>query len=381
MALLFWLSAAFIIYTYVGYPILIRLRARKRHKVPLLTDVNSTLNRATDAWPEIAIIVPVHNEAHHIPAKIANLRQLDYPKHKLSLHFVSDGSEDGSNELIEAASDINLIAYSPRAGKPTALNTAVAKQTAPIIVFTDARQIVAPDAVKKIVNRLQQPGIGAVSGELCFTAPGDVTAQNVGLYWRYEKAIRTWESMVHSVAGVTGALHTIRRADYVPLYEDALLDDFEIPIQVLRHDKRIVLEPGAQVFDQAQSDAASEKTRKIRTLTGNFQSFAHNPWLFSRANPIVWQFLSHKVCRLLVPYAMALALITNLFLLSGIYRITLLCQLGFYGLGLAAMRFDKISALKIPNLAAVFLKLNWAAVLGLYHYRKKSMSVRWEKTS
>src|SRR5690606_5212308 len=107
----------------------------------------------------------------------------------------------------------------------------------------------------------------------------------------------------------TGALYAIRREDYVPLYEDALLDDFEVPIQILKKGKRIVFEQGAFVYDQAQTDVATEKKRKIRTLTGNFQSFQHNKWLFTRKNPILWQFLSHKVFRLLVPYALAIALL------------------------------------------------------------------------
>lgn len=376
---LFWFSILFVAYTYFGYPLLIRSLARQKAASPVAT-LSVTQNESYD-WPRIGIIVPVHNEARHINNKIKNLRELDYPKDKLTITFVSDGSEDKTNDLLRAQQDIQSIDYHPRQGKPTALNTAVEHQTAEILIFTDARQALATDSVKKLVATLQQPGIGAVSGELCFGTPTDVTAQNVGLYWKYEKAIRHWESQYHSVAGVTGALYAIYRKDYVPLYPDALLDDFEVPIQILKMGKRIVFEPGAYVYDQAQTDAASEKTRKIRTLTGNFQSFAHNKWLFTRKNPILWQFLSHKVFRLLVPYFLLLALATNLALAGPLYNFFLFCQLAFYGCGVLAIFHENIRRFKVPNLAAVFIKLNWAAVIAFIQYRQKRISVRWEKTS
>lgn len=384
---LFWASVLFILYTYFGYPVLIRQKANKKQKhtsVPAYTEVPD------EEWPTVSIVVPVHNEAHHVERKINNLREIDYPKDKLTITFVSDGSEDGTNELIKQFPDVSFIEYHPRQGKPTALNTAAEQQTSEVIVFTDARQTLGLDAVKKLVNRLRDPAIGAVSGELCFGSPDDVTAQNVGLYWKYEKAIRNWEGQVHSVAGVTGALYAIRREDFVPLYPDALLDDFEVPIQILRKGKRIVFEAGAFVYDQAQSDVATEKKRKIRTLTGNYQSFNHNKWLFTSENPILWQFLSHKVFRLLVPYAMIIAFITNLILAAGysvegaglvFYSLTYLAQVAFYGLGFAASKYPRLQQSKIPNLAAVFIKLNWAAVQGYIEYRQKRISVRWEKTS
>jgi len=372
ITLLFWTSVLFILYTYLGYPLLIRARAQ---------DFPQTPAPMLEHWPDISIIIPVHNEAHHIEAKLNNLRALDYPQDKLHITFVSDGSEDNTNDLLRDQAGINFIEYQPRQGKPTALNTAVEQQTTDLLVFTDARQMLAPDAVQKLVARLVQPGVGAVSGELCFGSPTDSTAHSVGLYWRYEKALRQFESQVHSVAGVTGALYAIRRQDYVPLYKDALLDDFEVPIQILKKGKRVLFEPGAFVYDQAQADAKVEKTRKIRTLTGNFQSFAHNKWLFSRENPILWQFISHKVCRLVVPYAMIIAFVSNVFLFSPFYRICFIFQLCFYGMGFAAMLSPRLQKLKIPSFAAVFIRLNWAAVLGFIRYRQKQVSVRWEKTS
>jgi cellulose synthase/poly-beta-1,6-N-acetylglucosamine synthase-like glycosyltransferase len=377
--ILFWLAFVFVLYTYIGYPVLIALLARSPWAK---TQTDNDAPPEPAEWPSIALIIPVNNEAHRLPVKLESLGEIDYPRDKISITFVSDGSEDETNAILEKNEIVNLVAYHPRAGKPTALNRGAENQTADILVFTDARQTLAKDAVKKLVARLLLPGIGAVSGELVHYEAGSSTSQNVGLYWRYEKWIRENESQFNSVAGVTGALYAIYRKDFHLIPEDTLLDDFEIPMHVLEQRKRVLFEAGAVVYDYLQEDTEKEKTRKIRTLTGNFQSFARNLWLFSPSkNPIWLQFLSHKVFRLYVPYALILMVLTTFLIHHWFYQFAFWGQVIFYGLAIASRHSKTLRGNRWASFANVFLELNIAAVYALMQYSKNSADVKWERTA
>lgn len=381
MTVLFLIAVFFCLYTYLVFPLLLHWRARRRSLASdglTMAGDTATDDRATS----VSIVVAAHNEARNLPGKIASLDALDYPNELLECIFVSDGSSDETVSLLtEACADRprwQLHHYETAAGKPTALNLGVAQASGDIIVFMDARQSVAPPAIRALVARLSDPGIGAVSGELVLHDDLGEEAVNVGLYWRYEKWIRDNESRLFSTTGATGALYAIRRSDYSRLPADTLLDDFDTPVTLLGKGKRTVLEPGAQIFDQAEADSTQEFRRKVRTLAGNFQSFARHPWLFDpRRNPVWWQFLSHKVCRLLVPYAMIVALLASFLGDTVFLRFMLICQLGFHGLGLLGFLGMRN---KITNVIKIFLQLNAAAVVGAWQSLLGRRAVRW-KTS
>ena len=374
MEVIFWFATVFILYTYAGYPLLIWLVAKKH--MPILGHPEEH-----SEWPNVAVIVPVHNEEANVVSKLDNLKLLDYPQDKLEIIFVSDGSTDETNELLAKYSDIKLISYSLRKGKPTALNTAVSEADSDILLFTDVRQELDAQAVKFLVSTLSQNGVGAVSGELVHRDPLTHTGRNVGLYWRYEKWIRKAESQFHSTAGVTGALYIIHRNDYIPLLEDTLLDDFEVPIHILKNGQRVVFDPRAKIYDEAQEESTAEQKRKIRTLTGNYQSFIRNLWLFSpRLNPIFFQFISHKVFRLLVPYALIFTIVTSLLLPGLFYQSILWLQLVFYGLALAAFIWPTLRMNRLINLIVVFVSMNWAVLIALKNVLAQKVEVRWEKT-
>ena len=373
MLYVFIFSALVVIYTYVGYPVIIWLVSLRA------SDVDAIIPQE---WPEITLIIPVFNDLEKAQAKIENLTQIDYPKDKLSILMVSDGSTDGTNECLSVDQRIDFISYEARQGKPTALNTGVMRAKSEIIVFTDVRQQVEPSAVKRLVARLLSPGIGAVSGELVLLDPETNTGAHVSLYWQYEKFIRKAESKVASVAGVTGALYAIRRNDFVPLAVDTLLDDFEVPLAIIKSGKRCLIEPGAIVYDYPQEDTAGEKLRKIRTLTGNYQSFFRHAWVFSPTqNPIWVQFISHKFLRLMVPYFLMLALISSFFLTGLAFVTTFFGQLGFYGLAVLGSVNPSMKENKFVSLANVFTELNWAAVLALKNYITQNVNVKWDKTA
>jgi cellulose synthase/poly-beta-1,6-N-acetylglucosamine synthase-like glycosyltransferase len=374
METVFWIAVGFIAYTYAGYPVVVWLLSRMR--------AEETVDPAQLCdWPSATIVVAVHNEQHRVARKIANLRALDYEPGKLAIVFVSDGSTDGTNECIAREPDVTLLSYPQRCGKPYALNFALARVDSEVVVFTDVRQNLEPGALRQLVARLRQPGIGAVSGELVHLDPVTHAASHIGLYWRYEKWIRRAESRLASTVGVTGALYAIRRDDYAPLPTDTLLDDLVVPMQIVRCGHRVVFEPSAVITDELQPDTPGERKRKVRTLTGNFQAFARYPWMFAPwINPVFVQFVSHKVFRLFVPYAMALAFVASLLADGAFYTLMAAGQAAFYALALPGFLAPRWRTNRFVSFAVVFLELNWAAVLAMRNFVAGRTDARWEKT-
>ncbi|WP_290871834.1 glycosyltransferase family 2 protein [Aquabacterium sp.] len=370
----FFCATFFITYAYALYPLGIWVLARWKRQPP-------PPPLALDLCPEVTVVIAVHNEAGRIAAKVANLRALDYPQDRLHILFVSDGSTDDTADRIREIAGVTVIDYAQRQGKAHALNTAMTQVDTEVVLFCDVRQMADPMALRHILGRLMRPGVGAVSGELVHRDPANATSAQIGLYWRYEKWIRKSESEVASVVGATGAFYAIRRKHFVPLAPDTLLDDFEIPMQIVRQGLRVQFEGRAVVYDELQKDLAGERKRKVRTLGGNFQSFARHPWLFSpSSNPICLQFVSHKVCRLAVPYAMILALFSSLLSHTALVQTAAAAQLVFYAAALGGRLIPALARNRLISFAGVFLELNWVAMLAGIQYWRGRLDTRWEKT-
>jgi cellulose synthase/poly-beta-1,6-N-acetylglucosamine synthase-like glycosyltransferase len=336
MKALFWFSLAVVAYVYVGYPLLLalwaRLGARPARRAPL--DARA---------PGASVIVAARNEAHRLPARVSNLLQQDYPG-PIQIVVVSDGSTDGTAAALEPfGSRIELVEI-PASGKPSALNAGVARARYDILVFADARQSFAPDVLRSLVENFADPAVGAVTGELLLDCECDRSAsrdstvgESVGAYWRYEKWLRRQESAIWSTLGATGAIYALRRDLWKPLPPAALLDDVLAPMRVVLAGYRVVFDDRAKAYDRVEPDAAGERRRKVRTLAGNYQILAIEPALLNPLGNRVWlQYLSHKLGRLVVPYAMALLFLANLMLAPAgvLYMAALLAQLGFYALAL-----------------------------------------------
>jgi len=379
MIFAFWLAFLLVAYTYIGYPSVIVLLSRLRNRsVPV----------ALSEWPAVSIIVPFCNESHRVLPKLATLKALDYAG-EIQIIFVSDGEEGKTAEVVRgcASEGVEPVVLPVRRGKPVALNAAMSVAKHELILFTDARQMIDAQALASLVTAMlgaaekDKQKIGAVSGELVFLDENE-DAASIGLYWRYEKTIRQAESRYASVPGVTGAMYLIKKMHVRPLAEDALLDDFEMPLTVLRAGERVILDSDAHVFDRAAKDVEKEKARKIRTLTGNFQAFSRNAWLFLPwVNPIWWQFISHKVLRLVVPYCLVILFIAPMFGFSGIYAAFWLGQGAFYLLALGNLRGWKGCNKGIASVARLFVELNLAAVLGAYRFLFGAVDARWERTA
>jgi len=372
MEALFWLSAAFIVYAYVGYPAVLAVWTRtvaSRHRQAAVQEGGveaqpSPFASADARCPRVSVIIAARNEARRLPARIDNILASDYPTDRIEIIVASDGSTDDTASALAAYRDRVTLLTLPAIGKAAALNAAVLHARHPILVFADARQRFAPDAIRRMVAAFADPRVGAVSGELIIdceqggeAAERSTIGDGVGAYWKYEKWLRRSEAIVGSTVGVTGAAYAMRRWLWQPLPADAILDDVLGPMRIVRRGYRVIFEPSARAFDRAASDAAAELHRKVRTLAGNFQLLRYEPRLLVPGqNPVWLQFVSHKLARLFVPYALILLFISSAWLAAGsvFYALAFAVQALFYGLALYGALLDRRARLTPAPAAEVF---------------------------
>jgi cellulose synthase/poly-beta-1,6-N-acetylglucosamine synthase-like glycosyltransferase len=357
--LLFWLSLFLIVYAYFAYPCLLYFRARLRPR-PI---------RKNPIFPTISFVIAAWNEAQSLARKLSNLRELDYPGEMTETIVVSDGSTDETNAILEKAAGVRAILLSVHGGKAEALNRAVEAATGEIIVFMDARQRLATDSIKLLVEGFADPAVGCVSGALELWYRERNAPRGVGSYWRMEKSIRNWESVSGSVVGATGALYAVRRSLVSKIPAGTILDDVFVPMEVVRQGARVTFEPSAIVWDCLPSNARREFRRKVRTLFGNYQLLRVAPWLLTRRNPLRFEFVSHKLFRLAVPFAL-IAMIVSSALLSGlVYRMPLVGAIGIASLGaLAYARVPLGFVSRVTDLALAFVLLNTAAIVAVFYF-------------
>ena len=410
MELVFWVSVLGVGYVYVGYPALLAVWAAVR---PLA--VRTAPDRSAEP-PRVSIVMAARDEAARLPARIDNLRALDYPADRLEVIVVSDGSSDGTLDVLSRHGDLVRTLAAPAIGKAAALNLAIAQASGDVLVFADARQMFAPDALRALVAPLADPAVGGVTGELILDCEATAVAgrragerrrsdalgeptvgqeerrrgvdrrgrdkssigEGVGLYWRYEKQLRRLESLVGSTLGATGAIYALRRSLYRQLPSDTILDDVLTPMRAVLAGYRVVFNERAVAFDRTASDARAERRRKIRTLAGNFQVLWQEPrLLLPGVNPVWLQYLSHKVGRLLVPYALFALFVANVAIAPGrvFYSLTLAAQCLVYLLAAYGAWLDSRQASparpaatvmdRLARVALTFFVMNYSAVAGL----------------
>lgn len=357
MTLIFLLSVALIAYTYFGYPAWLWLR-RKWRLAPVGRD---------SVLPSVSILMVVRNEATVLERKLDNLLSLDYPPELTEIVVVSDGSTDGSERVLQehASQRIQSVVLARASGKAAGLNQGIKLARHEMVVFTDARQQIESGAVRLLMENFADASVGCASGELLL---GDLqageSARGVGLYWRIEKAIRQMEADSGSVVGATGAFYAVRRKLLVTVPPDTILDDVFIPMNVARQNYRVVFDDRAHAWDVATQGTGREFARKVRTLTGNYQLLQLAPWLLTAKNPIRFEFISHKLFRLLVPFALAAALISSALLGGLFFKIVFLGQLGFYALGMfSAVQPGRGILARGSDAVFTFVLLNAAALV------------------
>lgn len=355
---IFWVAIALVCYTYALYPLLAAGLARVAGRSP----------RAAPITPPITVIVAAHDEAPRIAARVRDILEQDYPREHLQVIVVDDGSTDGT----AAAADIGdprvrVVRLAGNAGKSAALNAGVAAAGSELIVFTDARQQFGEGALRALVAPFADPEVGAVSGELAIGAGTAGRAADIGLYWKIETLLRDGEARLGWLHGVSGAIHAMRRGLVPQLPAGLILDDMYLPLAVVFAGKWVWMARDAIAHDSASRDEAEEFRRKLRTLAGNWQLIARMPRVLNPiANPAFFAFLSHKLLRLIAPWALLAALIASASAGGVFYTGVFVLQLAGYALALLAIARPRAAArVPLAGTAGTFVLLNAAAFWSL----------------
>jgi len=360
---LFWISLSCVLYAYAGYPIVMWLLARLRPK-------NCAVAQMT---PSVSIVLAVHNGLALLPRKIEHLFGLDYPN-ITEIIIVSDGSNDGTAEYLDRLRmpRLKTICLKERSGKAAAVNVGIAEANAEVILFVDIRPEIATGAVQKLMNQFADATVGCVAGELILLEDGHdaVSGAVGGLYWRYEQWIRKCEAVFDSPVGVYGGFYAMRRSLVAPLPSGLILDDMFQPLSVIRQGYRSVICAGAYVYDRWPKKVTGEFSRKVRTLAGNYQLIKLAPWTLTTQNRVLFQLVSHKLMRLVIPYFLVGMMVASISLSRVSYFFTACSCIQLLGLALAiaGLRFRIPVLGRIAAPAGALLVLNVAAVVGLYRF-------------
>ncbi|MEW6716759.1 MAG: glycosyltransferase family 2 protein [Chloroflexota bacterium] len=388
ISVLFWLCVAFILYTYFGYPLFLAFLTRF---MPAKVEYPAYL-------PSVTLLVAACNEEVVIAKKLENCLKLDYPGDQLQILVAADGSDDRTPEIVRRFARQGVeLSYSPeRRGKMAAINRAMPMARGEVVVFSDANNMYATDALKKLVQPFGDSQVGAVSGaKVVLSREGGLDASE-GLYWRYESFIKKQETRLGSCTGVSGEIFAVRRDLFEPPPEEIINDDFYIALRIIRRGYRIAYVPDARSMEWISPTSKDEVIRRSRIVAGRFQAMVRARELLDLRNGlVVWQVVSHKFFRPLVPWAMLGALLANLLavmlppqpgwhpLLSLAYPINwifLAFQLLFYGLALlgSAVQFEG-SVGKLLCLPAFMVNSQLAAVFGLFGYISGRQTALWER--
>lgn len=357
-AWIFWVAIALVAYTYVLYPMLATLLARALGREPTVAPIT----------PPLTVIVAAHNEESRIAARVRDLLDQEYPPENWHVIVVDDGSTDNT----AAAADIGdprvrAIRLAENVGKAAALNAGVAAADTGIIVFTDARQRFAPGALRMLVEPFADPEVGAVSGELVIESGAPGRAADIGLYWRIETMLRECEARLGWLHGVSGAIHAMRRELVPTLPAGLILDDMYLPANAMFAGKWVWMARGAVALDSASKEESEEFRRKLRTLAGNWQLMVNLPRLLNPfGNPAWFAFISHKLLRLIAPWALIAALVASGCTRQPLYVVLFVLQLLAYALATLAITRPRVAArIPLAGIAGTFVILNAAALLSL----------------
>lgn len=313
----------------------------------------------------VSIILPVHNGERWLAEKLRSVRELDYPPELVETIVISSASDDNTVKIANEHAGPRLrVLEVQEPGKGRALNAGMAIAQGEILFFTDVRQWLAVDSLRRLVENFADPKVGVVSGELVIREGNSLEEASVGLYWKYEKLIRAAQSAIGSVAGATGAIYAMRRGLARSLPDRVLLDDVYQPFCAYFQGYRITWEPGAKAFDYPAS-LKTEFRRKVRTLAGVYEIIGMFPRLLAPNHQLWIHFVSHKLGRLLLPYALITLLVASFFLPGEWKYLTVGAQAAFYSIALLDQVLpDRFVLKRLSSPAGTFVVLMAAAVAG-----------------
>lgn len=378
----FWISVGLVGYTYVGYALIIAVfsRIKRTHPVP------ETLS--DEALPAVTLVIAAFNEGEFMEEKINNCLSLDYPKGKLEILMVTDGSTDQTAQVVDRFPDIRHFHEVPRKGKIHAVNRVMRFVSTPITVFCDANTYLNADSIRNIVRHYQDVSVGGVAGEkrIFRKEKDDAAGSGEGMYWKYESFLKRKDAEVYSVVGAAGELFSIRTALYEAPDEDMIIEDFYLSMRIAGKGYRFAYEDKAFATESASVSVEEEWKRKVRICAGAFQAMGRLVYLLNpfRYGMLTFQYFSHRVMRWTVaPLALPLALITNMVLAYEgplLFRFFLLCQAAFYILALAGyLMREKPVSIKGFFVPYYFVVMNAAVYAGFLRHIRGAQSVVWER--
>ena len=387
LKVIFWVCVAVVFYTYLGYGMLLwliisikRLVRGKQSPTPMPTD---------DELPTMTLMICAYNEQDVVKEKMQNTRALDYPKDKFRVMWVTDGSNDRTNELLKEYPEVDIVFSPERRGKTAALKHGLRELKTQYVAFTDANTMINSGAMKEIARLFMDKTVGCVSGEKRVAArkEGEMAAEGEGMYWRYESTLKKWDSELYSTMGAAGELYAIDPKLVHEVPDNALLDDFMMSMYIVDEGKRIAYSPDAYAMEYGSADIHEESKRKRRIAAGGLQSIW---WLRKMLNPlrqplVAFQYISHRVLRWSVtPIAMVIILAVNSMLVAlgagTIYTIILALQILLYLAALAGYIMNEHGHKnKMLYTAYYFVFMNLNVFRGMAYLRTHSNSGAWEK--
>lgn len=390
--ILFWTALAIVVYTYVGYGVVLRLLVAVKEL--LFGRTPSGAKPSDEELPEMTLFIAAFNEEMVVDEKMANCLNLDYPREKLHIVWCTDGSNDHTVKWLGRWPQATVLHSPERRGKTAAINRGMQYVHTPIVTFTDANTMLNRDALRLIAGAFLQEKVGCVSGEKRIAAEGEVDAAQggEGLYWKYESALKEWDSRLYSATGAAGELFAIRRELFQTMEEDTLLDDFILSMRIVQQGYTIAYLKDAYAVEKGSANLHEEEKRKIRIAAGGLQSIARLIPLLNifRYGIFTFQYISHRVLRWsITPILLFLLLPLNLYLLLlghhiHLYGILWLLQSLFYCAGsygyYLSMKRTKNKLLYIP---CYFLFMNFNVLRGMRYLsrRRKEQQGTWEKSA
>jgi cellulose synthase/poly-beta-1,6-N-acetylglucosamine synthase-like glycosyltransferase len=380
----FWLSVAILFYCYFGYGILlVAFNALRRLCYP------SPKSAEIELLP-VTLIVAAYNEERILTKKIKNTLQIDYPSHLLQVIFITDGSTDGSSELVSQFPFITHLHQTAREGKSAAVRRAMRYVQTPIVVFSDANAMLNVDSLKTIVRHYSDPTVGGVAGEkrIISNCNSSMLGEAEGMYWKYESFMKRQDSSFNTVVGAAGELFSIRTELFELDENNLILDDFIISMQVCLEGYKIKYEPHAYAMELPSASLLDEEKRKIRIAAGAFQATEYftQRLRFFRYPLLSFQYFSRRLLRWIAcPFLIALGFFTNVWLVANhqgiIFNSLLLAQVVFYALALLG-RFFILAGLRVGilNIPFYFVFMNACLVKGFFQYSQGRQTVLWEKS-
>jgi poly-beta-1,6-N-acetyl-D-glucosamine synthase len=382
MTVAFYTSLFVLLYTYVGYAVIIYVISLFRKKVKP--------SRAARELPAVTLIIPAYNEAECLPAKLENCRQLEYPADKLKIIVVTDGSTDSSNKLVERYPGVQLLFEPARTGKMAAINRSMQYVNTPVVVFSDANTLLNPSSIKNIVAHYADESVGGVAGEKKVnpTADGSLIGFGEGLYWKYESALKQLDSDFNTVVGAAGELFSMRTSLFQPQDEQVILDDFILSMKLCIEGYKVVYEPNAYAQEVPSTDIFEEKKRRTRIAAGAFQSIPKLwPYLMLVNRPVLYfQYFSRRILRWIgCPICLLVCFFSNGFLAAApdapvLLQVCFIAQTLFYATAAWGGLNYKRGSATAWYIPFYFMFMHVSLVQGFVKYVTRGQSVLWDKS-